>query len=76
MNPPTPTAVPFSDVIPPDVQADLKAVIAAVTAGERPDPELARRVRERSRKATEAVFQRWGELNIAVDLIRQARDEA
>lgn len=67
-------AVPSAGAIPPDVQADLEAVVAAVAAGKTPDPELARRVRERSRKATETVFQRCGVLDIAVDLIRQARD--
>lgn len=55
--------------------ADLEAVAAAVSAGRKPDPELLRRVRERSEKATEAVRQRWGALNIAVDLIREGRDE-
>jgi hypothetical protein len=56
--------------------AYMEAVTAAVAAGKKPDPELARRVRERSRKATKAVFQRCGVQNIAVDLVRQTRDEA
>ena len=60
--------------IPADVLADLEAVAAAVAAGRKPDPELARRVRERARQATEAVRRRCGELNAAVDLIRQTRD--
>lgn len=62
--------------VPPDVHPDLESVAAAVATGVKPDPELARRVRERSQKATEAVFRRHGVLNIAVDLIRQTRDEA
>jgi hypothetical protein len=47
--------------IPADTLADLEAVAAAVAAGRKPDPELARRVRERARRSTE--------------LIRQTRDE-
>jgi hypothetical protein len=46
-----------------------------VAAGRKPDPELARRVRERARQSTEAIRQRSGESNLAVDLIRQTRDE-
>jgi len=61
--------------IPAETLADLEAVAAAVAAGRKPDPELARRVRERARQATEAVRARCGESNIAVDLIRQTRDE-
>lgn len=72
----SPTTVPIPDAIPPDVLADLEAVTAAAAAGKKPDPELTRRVRERARKATESVRKRCGELNIAVDLIRQTRDEA
>ena len=55
--------------------ADLEAVVAAVSAGKRPDAELVRRVRARSQRATAEVFRRCGELNIAVDLIREIRDE-
>jgi hypothetical protein len=61
--------------IPAETLADLEAVAAAAAAGRKPDPELARRVRERARQATEAVRRRCGELNVAVDLIRQTRDE-
>jgi hypothetical protein len=61
--------------IPADTLADLEAVAAAVAAGRKPDPELAQRVRERARRSTEAIRQRVGELNLAVELIRQTRDE-
>ncbi len=37
--------------IPPDVMADLQAVADAVAAGRPVDPDVARRVRERSRNA-------------------------
>ena len=63
--------------IPSDALADLEAVAAAVAAGRKPDPELARRVRERerARQSTEAIRRRCGESNLAVELIRQTRDE-
>ena len=68
-----------TDILPPgipaDTLADLEAVAAAVAAGRKPDPELALRVRDRARRSTEAIRRRSGELNVAVDLIRETRDE-
>jgi hypothetical protein len=60
--------------IPAETLADLEAA-AVAAAGRKPDPELDRRVRERARQPTEAVRRRCGELNVAVDLSRQTRDE-
>ncbi len=39
------------------------------------DPEVARRVDERSRRATDEARRRLGTVNLSVDLIRAARDE-
>jgi hypothetical protein len=61
--------------IPADVLADMQAVADAVAAGRPLDPEVARRVRERSKKVQEELEQRYGVREIAVDLIRQTRDE-
>jgi len=58
-----------------EVHADLEAVLKHVAAGTRVDPELARRVRERSEEATEELRRKYGELDVAVDLIREIRDE-
>jgi hypothetical protein len=66
---------PCDGSIPSEIFADMEAVASAIAAGRKPDPDLARRVRERAQQATEAVRQRWGELNIAANLIRQTRDE-
>ena len=66
---------PFESPIPPDVMADLQAVMDAVAAGKPVDPEVARRVRARSEKAQQEVLAKHGILNIAVDLIREGRDE-
>jgi hypothetical protein len=61
--------------IPADVMADLEAVVAAVAAGKAPDPELARRVRERADRVREDVFRRHGLINVAVPAIRELRDQ-
>jgi hypothetical protein len=61
--------------IPADVMADMQAVADAVAAGRPIDPEVARRVQERSKKVQEELLQRYGAREIAVDLIRQTRDE-
>lgn len=55
--------------------ADAQAVIEHAMTGEPLDPEIARRVRERSERATEKLRRQFGTLNIAVDLIREGRDE-
>jgi hypothetical protein len=60
---------------PPDVLADLDAVLRHVAAGTPVDPALDRRVRERSERLTEELRQRYGEIEVAVDLIREIRDE-
>lgn len=61
--------------IPADVLADMQAVADAVAAGRPIDPEVARRVQERSKKVQEELVRRYGVREIAVDLIRQTRDE-
>ncbi len=62
--------------IPADIMADAQAVADALATGRPLDPDVARRVRERGAKLTEALRQQHGEMNIAVDLIRAVRDEA
>jgi hypothetical protein len=60
----------------PSPQSDLEEVCRLIAKGERvTDPELLRRIRERSEQATREVFEKHGLLDIAVDLIRQGRDE-
>jgi hypothetical protein len=60
---------------PAVIRADLKAVLDSVIHKTPLDPEIARRVRERSDRITQEVFQRHGLLNVAVDLVREGRDE-
>jgi hypothetical protein len=56
-------------------QEDLAEVYRLFAEGKRiTDPDLLRRIRERSEAAREAVFERNGLLNIAVSSIRSLRD--
>lgn len=70
----TTTAVPFADAIPAEVLADLEAMAAAVAAGEPPDPELLRRVRERGERMRQEVYEKHGLLDIGVPAIRELRE--
>jgi hypothetical protein len=58
-----------------DDEADAQAVIEHALAGKPLDPEIAHRVRARSERATENLRRKHGTLNIAVDLIREVRDQ-
>jgi hypothetical protein len=55
--------------------ADLEEVCRQAATGGVRDPELTRRIQERSEKARQELLERHGVLNIAVDLIRETRDE-
>jgi hypothetical protein len=59
----------------PEVSADLGAMLKHLLAGTPIDAELARRVRERSERMTDELRQRWGDRDVAVDLIREIRNE-
>jgi hypothetical protein len=59
----------------PEVMADLDAILEHAYAGTPVEPELARRIRGRSEAVQKTLRDKSGELNIAVDLIREIRDE-
>ena len=61
--------------LPDDLQCDLRALMDALCSGRRLDEETHRRIRERANKVREELKRKHGEMNIAVDLIRQSRDE-
>ena len=61
--------------LPEDVQIDMQALMDALIAGHRLDEEVHRRIRERAERVREQLKKQHGEMNIAVDLIRQSRDE-
>lgn len=58
-----------------EVAADLNAVLECVFAGIPIDPAVACRVQQRSELVQEEIRRKYGELNIAVKLIREIRDE-
>ncbi len=56
-------------------QADEAAVTEHLLTGRLLDPEIYRRVRARAERITAELRQRYGDMNLAVDLIRDVRDE-
>jgi hypothetical protein len=57
-------------------QADMKEVCRLIAEGKRvTDPELRRRIRERSEAVQREVLEKFGVVEWAVDLIREARDD-
>jgi hypothetical protein len=59
----------------PQIQADEAAVTEHLLTGKPIDPEVYRRIRARAEQVTAQLRQRYGEMNLAVDLIRETRDE-
>jgi hypothetical protein len=63
-------------VIPPDELADMEEVCRLISEGKRvTDPALLQRISERSEKVQRDVWEKYGVVEWAVDLIREARDE-
>jgi hypothetical protein len=60
----------------PQVLADLDAVMEGIATGKPLDPDASRRIRQRAKRITEEIRQKHGQLDIAVQLIRETRDEA
>ncbi len=61
--------------IPPDVLADLEEVLRQAARGRVTDPDLIRRVTRRAEQVRQEILREHGILNVAVDLIREGRDE-
>jgi hypothetical protein len=60
----------------PSPQTDLEEVCRIIAEGKKvTDPDLLKRIQERSEQATPEVFAKHGLLDVAVDLIREGRDE-
>lgn len=60
---------------PADVMAELRAATDRAARGVR-DPEIMRRACERMDRMREELRRRSGELDVAVNLIRESRDES
>jgi hypothetical protein len=57
------------------IHADEAAVTEHLLTGKPLDPEVYRRVRGRAEQITAELRQRYGDMNVSVDLIRDIRDE-
>ena len=65
----------LSTARPADI-ADMDEVCRLVSEGKRvTDPELLKRIRERSEAVQREILEKHGVVEWAVDLIREARDE-
>ncbi len=62
--------------LPEEIAADMQAVMEAVHSGRRIKEETYRRIRARAEKVRDELKKQRGEMDIAVDLIRQTRDDA
>jgi hypothetical protein len=62
--------------IPPDVMADMEEVCRQAEKGIVRDPELLKRIYERSAKVREDALRRFGVQDIGVPIIRQMRERA
>ncbi len=62
--------------IPPDLLADLKEATRQAAAGGVKARELLRRIAERSEQVRQEILRKHGVLDVAVDLVRETREEA
>jgi hypothetical protein len=68
--------VEIPSTIPADEMADMEEVCRLIAEGKRvTDPALRKRIYERSEQVRRAMLEKHGMTNIAVDLIREVRDE-
>jgi hypothetical protein len=65
----------MSTVIRPALDPDTEALMERILHGKPLDPELYRRIQEQGDRLTEEIRQKIGTVEIAVDLVRQTRDE-
>ena len=57
------------------IQADQTAVTEHLLTGKPLDPDVYRRISARAEQITAQLRQQYGDMNLAVDLIRDIRDE-
>lgn len=57
------------------IDADTEALIERITHGTPLPPDVYQRIQERGDKLTDEIRQKYGTIEIAVDLIREIRDE-
>ena len=59
----------------PSLDADMEALMERVLHGKPLPPDVYRRIREEGERITEEIRREQGTIEIAVDLIREIRDE-
>jgi hypothetical protein len=69
----TQPAIPFSDVIPPELAADTQAVLDQIATGKPLDPETRRRILEDAARIRDELRRTHGVLDIGVPAIRELR---
>lgn len=57
------------------VDPDTEALMERILHGKPLDPDVYRRIQERGSKITEEIRREFGTVEIAVDLVRESRDE-
>lgn len=56
-------------------QSDHEEIVRAAAERRPIDPEVSKRVRERAERIREELRQKYGTLDVAIDLIREFRDQ-
>jgi hypothetical protein len=65
-----------TSAVPAEEKADMEEVLRLIAEGRRvTDPALLKRIHDRAEQVRLAMLEKHGVTNIAVDLIREARDE-
>ena len=62
------------DVTPEDEEA-TRAIIEKLITGKPLDPRIERRIREQGERIAQEILQKHGVQSVAVELIREVRDE-
>jgi hypothetical protein len=70
----SPSTLPFSGIIPPELEADTRAVLDALTGGKPLDTETRDRIRREADKVRDAIQEKHGNVDIGVPAIRELRD--
>jgi hypothetical protein len=60
---------------PPEISGDLEEAARYAASGVR-DPEIMRQACESMDRMREELRRKYGDMNVAVDLVREIRDEA
>jgi hypothetical protein len=63
-----------NNMIPTDALADLEYALHLQATGQR-DPDFEKRIGEQTEKIREEILAEHGVLDVAVDLVREGRDE-